>query len=120
MCNSIGILQQSAPTFAFDGTGQTEIEQEGIVEVLYLYMLFFVFSNSLCILLYIYIYSSTANKECIYFAEMCNLFAQLIARTVKDIDSLVDSLPTDDSSLHSQVCICIDNCILCIASHCSY
>ena len=37
------------------------------------------------------------------FAENAALFAQLIARTAKDIDVLIDSLPNEDSSPELQV-----------------
>jgi len=38
-----------------------------------------------------------------YFADEAALFAQLIARTAKDIDILIDSLPSEDSSPELQV-----------------
>jgi len=37
------------------------------------------------------------------------LFAQLIARTAKDIDVLIDSLPSEDSSPELQVSLQITN-----------
>ena len=38
----------------------------------------------------------------ICFADHTNLFAQLIARTAKDIELLIDSLPAEESSLQLQ------------------
>jgi len=38
-----------------------------------------------------------------YFVDEAALFAQLIARTAKDIDVLIDSLPSEDSSPELQV-----------------
>ena len=37
------------------------------------------------------------------FADYALTFAKLIARTAKDVDSLVDSLPSEESSLKVQV-----------------
>jgi len=39
----------------------------------------------------------------LYFVDEAALFAQLIARTAKDIDILIDSLPSEDSSPELQV-----------------
>ena len=40
---------------------------------------------------------------CMSFVDEAALFAQLIARTAKDIDVLIDSLPSEDSSPELQV-----------------
>ena len=39
----------------------------------------------------------------LHFVDEAALFAQLIARTAKDIDVLIDSLPSEDSSPELQV-----------------
>lgn len=36
-------------------------------------------------------------------SDYAGLFATLIARTAKDIDALIESLPADDASLDGQV-----------------
>uniref|UniRef100_A0A915JN17 Mediator of RNA polymerase II transcription subunit 21 n=1 Tax=Romanomermis culicivorax TaxID=13658 RepID=A0A915JN17_ROMCU len=56
MCNSIGVLQQTAPANALDNSDIENLEQE----------------------------------------ENAQIFAELIARTARDIDILIDSLPDID------------------------
>jgi len=48
----------------------------------------------------------------LHFADEAALFAQLIARTAKDIDVLIDSLPSEDSSPELQVSLQLYNCVL--------
>ena len=38
-----------------------------------------------------------------FFTDYAAMFAKLIARTAKDIDVLIDSLPSEESSLELQV-----------------
>ena len=45
----------------------------------------------------------TAHVSLTIFVDEAALFAQLIARTAKDIDVLIDSLPSEDSSPELQV-----------------
>lgn len=44
-------------------------------------------------------------KASILYADYPALFAKLIARTAKDIDVLIESLPSEESSLELQVTI---------------
>ena len=40
----------------------------------------------------------------VFVVDYALLFAQLIARTAKDIDYLIDHLPNEESSMELQVC----------------
>ncbi|XP_071510134.1 mediator of RNA polymerase II transcription subunit 21-like [Diadema antillarum] len=67
MCNSIGVLQQSAQPSKFPGYERQAAQEQ------------------------------QANHE-----DYTQLFAQLIARTAKDIDVLIDSLPSEESTVELQ------------------
>lgn len=43
-------------------------------------------------------------NRCYVFTEYAQLFAALIARTAKDVDVLIDSLPSEESTAALQVC----------------
>ncbi|CAK8675920.1 unnamed protein product [Clavelina lepadiformis] len=66
-CNSIGVLQQNAPSGSF-----STLEKP-------------------------------AHKEAAASDESIQLFCQLIVRTAKDIDFLVDALPSEQSTHESQI-----------------
>ncbi|XP_041456704.1 mediator of RNA polymerase II transcription subunit 21-like [Lytechinus variegatus] len=67
MCNSIGVLQQSAQPSKFPGCEKQASQEQ------------------------------QPNHE-----DYTQLFAQLIARTAKDIDVLIDSLPSEESTVELQ------------------
>ncbi len=46
--------------------------------------------------------SLSFKKPTSYFSDHTHLFAQLIARTAKDIEVLIDSLPSEESSAELQ------------------
>merc|ERR1711944_386564 len=82
MCNAIGILQQTAPPIAFENSqismkhlkqDETEIIQPASAEI----------TDPVVI-------------------ENINVFSNLISRTVKDIDIIVSSLPSKDSTTDTQ------------------
>lgn len=72
---------------------------------------------------YIYIYILMICRMihlCFVFLDLCleyaQLFAALIARTAKDVDVLIDSLPSEESTAALQVStfISITDCFTCI------
>ncbi|XP_072033971.1 mediator of RNA polymerase II transcription subunit 21-like isoform X2 [Amphiura filiformis] len=74
-CNSIGVLQQSAPPAKFPGFDkQTQASTPGPQE------------------------GQAAAAPSPTPEDFTSLFAQLIARTAKDIDVLIDSLPSEEST----------------------
>nr|XP_032837317.1 mediator of RNA polymerase II transcription subunit 21 [Petromyzon marinus] len=68
-CNAVGVLQQCAPPTFFPNTQSTAHKEVPLAS------------------------SSTSSQE-----EYSQLFATLIARTAKDIDVLIDSLPSEEST----------------------
>ncbi|KFO11490.1 Mediator of RNA polymerase II transcription subunit 21, partial [Balearica regulorum gibbericeps] len=69
-CNAIGVLQQCGPPASFSNI-QTAINKDQPA-------------------------NPTEGKS--YFPQYAQLFAALIARTAKDIDVLIDSLPSEEST----------------------
>jgi mediator of RNA polymerase II transcription subunit 21 len=72
MCNSVGVLQQTACAVGFDDNSEpTEV----------------------CCFVWLFIFVNCLQEQ----NEQIQLFAQLIARTAKDAEILIDTLPADDS-----------------------
>lgn len=98
--NSLGILQQLANPTPFATTGSSAAgnnaaaaangesknaqkqQNEGALLILFL--------------------SPRSNSNTFSFSDHTNLFSQLIAHTAKDIEQLIDSLPSDESSADLQ------------------
>ncbi|NXI63073.1 MED21 polymerase, partial [Anseranas semipalmata] len=73
-CNAIGVLQQCGPPASFSNI-QTAINKDQPAN------------------------PTEGKLTCFYsFKEYAQLFAALIARTAKDIDVLIDSLPSEEST----------------------
>lgn len=86
--NSLGILQQFANPSQFTGFGnKTPQQQQQQHEGKWNF-----YCNAL----------RTNSAEFICFSDYTHLFAQLIARTAKDIEVLIDSLPAEESSADLQ------------------
>ncbi|NXF90559.1 MED21 polymerase, partial [Eubucco bourcierii] len=72
-CNAIGVLQQCGPPASFSNI-QTAINKDQPAN------------------------PTEGNLTFLFFKEYAQLFAALIARTAKDIDVLIDSLPSEEST----------------------
>ena len=49
------------------------------------------------------LFITSSKKDFCVLSDYAAMFAKLIARTAKDIDVLIDSLPSEESSLELQV-----------------
>ncbi|EDV20187.1 Mediator of RNA polymerase II transcription subunit 21 [Trichoplax sp. H2] len=85
LCDSVGVLQQSAPLSYFD---EFESHDRGLLSIQWMQTNQILYSNTVS---YLAVHNPTTNGENV--ENNLDVFATLITRTAQDIDYIITSLP---------------------------